>query len=70
MSVQSIYFHKCRKIGDTILYTKKGVSSLVPLMIMVCFLILLLALDFHFGRKAFEKKAYEPVFQRRKAILN
>ena len=42
---------------------------MVPLMIMVCFLILLLALDFHFGRKAFEKKAYEPVFSEKKSDI-
>lgn len=61
-----------QEIRGTLFFTrKKGVSSLVPLMIMVCFLILLLALDFRFGRKAFERKAYtNPFFQRRKAILN
>ncbi|MPQ23786.1 cardiolipin synthase [Bacillus paralicheniformis] len=42
---------------------------MVPLMIMVCFLILLLALDFCFGRKAFEKKAYEPVFSEKKSDI-
>ncbi|MFT0826701.1 hypothetical protein VSK92_20155 [Bacillus swezeyi] len=26
------------------------------------YLVLLLALDFHFGRKAFQQKTYEPVF--------
>ncbi|MCF7616225.1 cardiolipin synthase [Bacillus sonorensis] len=47
---------------------KKGVSSVVPLMIILL-IITLLVLDFYFGRKAFQKKAYEPVFPEKKSDI-
>ncbi|MDI3410646.1 hypothetical protein QKW52_11235 [Bacillus sonorensis] len=47
------------------MYTQKGVSSMVPLMIILL-IITLLVLDFYFGRKAFQKKLMNPFFPRKK----